>query len=46
MQKEREMREQVKKDRDREIEMAIRSLADDRDAEIKECKKDAENQIR
>lgn len=46
MQKEREMRELVKKERDREIEMAIQSLASDRDTEIKDCKRDLENQTR
>ncbi|KAK3610710.1 hypothetical protein CHS0354_028100 [Potamilus streckersoni] len=46
MQKERELREQVKKDRDKEIEMVITRLEEESTAAREDCEKVAENRIK
>ena len=46
MQKERELKEQVRKDRDKEIEMVIGRLEEDTQATRDECERVAENRIK
>ncbi|XP_021358763.1 centrosomal protein of 131 kDa-like [Mizuhopecten yessoensis] len=46
MQKERELRDQVKRDRDKEIEMVISRLEDDATSSREECERAAENKIK
>ena len=46
MQKERELKEQVRKDRDKEIEMVIGRLEEDTQAMRDECERVAENRIK
>ena len=45
MQKERELREQVKKDRDKEIELVIGRLEEDTQSTRDEAERAAENRI-
>ena len=46
VQKERELKEQVRKDRDKEIEMVISRLEDDTQSTRDECERVAENRIK
>ncbi|XP_069125158.1 centrosomal protein of 131 kDa-like [Argopecten irradians] len=46
MQKERELRDQVKRDRDKEIEMVISRLEDDATSSREECERTADNKIK
>ena len=46
MQKERELKQQVRKDRDKEIEMVIGRLEEDTQATRDECERVAENRIK
>jgi len=46
MGKERELKEQVRRERDREIELVIQRLEDDNQAARDECERVAENRIK
>ncbi|XP_033743324.1 centrosomal protein of 131 kDa-like [Pecten maximus] len=46
MQKERELRDQVKRDRDKEIELVISRLEDDATSSREDCERTAENKIK
>ncbi len=44
--KERELKEQVRRDRDREIELVIQRLEEDNQAAREECERVAENRVK
>lgn len=46
VQKERELKEQVRRDRDKEIEMVIARLEEDNSSSRAECERTAENRIK
>lgn len=46
MQKERELRDQVKRDRDKEIELVIARLEDDATSSREECERTADNKLK
>ena len=46
MSKERELKESVKKDRNKEIELVIRQLEEDATAAREDCERVAENRIK
>ena len=46
LQKERELKEQVRRDRDKDIELVLRRLEEDNQAAREECERVAENRIK
>lgn len=46
MQRERELKENVKKDRNKEIELVIRQLEEDATSQREDCERVAENRIK